>query len=94
VRYITVRELNTKPKEVWDKVKEADVVVTSNGKPIAILTGASEATLDVQLCALRRSRAFMALEKMQREAVAKGLDRWPEKRIGDEIRAVRKGRRT
>jgi prevent-host-death family protein len=94
VRYITVRELNTKPKEVWDKVKEADVVVTSNGKPIAILTGTNEATLEDQLKALRRTRALMAMEEMQREAAAKGLDRWGDKRIEDEIRAVRRQRRT
>jgi len=94
MRYVTVRELNTKPKEVWDKVREADVVVTSNGKPIAILTGANEATLEDQLRALRRTRALMAMEEMQREAAGKGLDRWTDKRIESEIRAVRKLRRT
>jgi prevent-host-death family protein len=86
--------LNTKPKEVWDKVKEADVIVTSNGKPIAILTGTSEATLEDQLRALRRTRALMAMEEMQRQAADKGLDGWTETRIENEIRAVRKQRRT
>jgi prevent-host-death family protein len=94
MRYVTVRDLNTKPKEVWDKVKEADVIVTSNGKPIAILSGANETNLDARLRALRRSRALMAMEEMQETAVSKGLDRWPEKRIEEEIRAVRKSRRT
>jgi len=93
MRYVTVRDLNTKPKEVWDKVKEADVVITSNGKPIAILTGADESNLEARLRALRRSRALMAMEKMQKAAAAKGLDRWPEKRIDEEIRTVRKSRR-
>jgi antitoxin (DNA-binding transcriptional repressor) of toxin-antitoxin stability system len=87
MRYITVRDLNTKPKEVWEKIKEADVIVTSNGKPIAILTGATEATLENQLRAL-------AMEDLQKTAADKGLDRWPEKKIEDEIRAVRKTRRT
>jgi prevent-host-death family protein len=93
MRYVTVRDLNTKPKEVWDKVKEADVVITSNGKPIAILTGADESNLDARLQALRRSRALMAMEEMQKTAASKGLDRWPEKRIEAEIRDVRKSRR-
>jgi len=35
----------------------------------------------------------MAMEEMQKAAVAKGLDRWPEKWIADEIKAVRKARR-
>lgn len=94
MRYVTVRDLNTKPKEVWDKVKEADVIVTSNGKPIAILSGANESNLDARLRALRRSRALMAMEEMQATAASTGLDRWPEKRIEEEIRAVRKSRRT
>lgn len=93
MRYVTVRELNTKPKEVWEKLKESDLVVTSNGKPIAILSGADEASLDERLRALRRSRALMALEEMQKTAAARGLDRWPDKRVADEIKAVRKARR-
>jgi prevent-host-death family protein len=93
MRYVSVRDLNTKPKEVWEKVKEADVVITSNGKPIAILTGADESNLEDRLRALRRSRALMAMEEMQKTAAAKGLDRWPGKRIEEEIRAVRKSRR-
>jgi antitoxin (DNA-binding transcriptional repressor) of toxin-antitoxin stability system len=93
MRYVTVRELNTKPKEVWEKLKESDLVVTSNGKPIAILSGADEASLEERLRALRRSRALMAMEEMQKTAAVRGLDRWPERRIADEIKAARKARR-
>jgi prevent-host-death family protein len=94
MRYVSVRDLNTKPKEVWNKVREDDVVVTSNGKPIAILTEASEATLDRRLKALRRSRALLAIEEMQKLAAERGLDRLTDKEIEAEIRAVRKNRRT
>jgi len=93
MRFVTVRDLNTKPKEVWDKVKEDDVVVTSNGKPIAVLSGVSEASLERQLRALRRSRALLALEEMQKAALRKGLDRWSDKRIEAEIKDVRKSRK-
>ena len=94
MRYVSVRDLNTKPKEVWNKVREDDVVVTSNGKPIAILTEASEATIDRRLKALRRSRALLAIEEMQKLAAERGLDRLTDKEIEAEIRAVRKNRRT
>jgi prevent-host-death family protein len=94
MRYVSVRDLNTKPKEVWSKVKEDDVVVTSNGKPIAILSEASEETIDRRLKALRRSRALLAIEEMQMLAAKRGLDRWADKEIESEIRAVRKSRRT
>jgi prevent-host-death family protein len=94
MRFVSVRDLNTKPKEVWDKAKESDVVVTSNGKPIAVLTAVTEATLERQLQALRRSRALMALEDMQKAAAERGLDGWSEEQIDSEIQAVRKTRRT
>jgi len=94
MRYVTVRDLNTKPKMVWEKVKDDDVVVTSNGKPIAILSEASGATLDRRLKALRRSRALLALEEMQKEAAARGLDQWADGKIEAEIKSARKARRT
>jgi len=94
MRYVSVRDLNTKPKKVWEKVREDDVVITSNGKPIAILSEASEVTLDRRLKALRRSRALLALEDMQKNAAGRGLDQWTDEKIEAEIRTTRKARRT
>jgi prevent-host-death family protein len=94
MRYVSVRDLNTKPKKVWEKVREDDVVLTSNGKPIAILSGASEENLDRRVKALRRSRALLAMEDMQTKAVSRGLDRWTDEKVEAEIKAVRKARRT
>jgi len=92
MRYVTVRELSTKPKKVWEKVKEEDVVITSNGKPIALLYGVTEETLEKKIRAVRRSRAFLALEEMQKTSVEEGLDRLTEAQIEGEIQAVRKAR--
>lgn len=39
MRFISVRDLNTKPKEIWSRIKNEEVVMTSNGKPIALLSG-------------------------------------------------------
>jgi len=94
MRFISVRELSTKPKEVWKKIKEDDVIITSNGKPIAILSGVTEASLDRELRALRRSRALLALEEMQKVAAARRLDQWKESKIEAEINAVRKSRQS
>jgi prevent-host-death family protein len=94
MRYVSVRDLNTKPKRVWEKVREDDVVLTSNGKPIAILSGASEENLDRRIKALRRSRALLAIEDMQTKAGSRGLDRWTDEKVEAEIKAVRKARRT
>jgi antitoxin (DNA-binding transcriptional repressor) of toxin-antitoxin stability system len=93
MRFISVREMNTKPKEVWKKIKEEELVITLNGKPIALLSAVSEETLEKTLRMIRRSRALMALEEMQKKSLASGLDKMADAEIQDEIRAVRKNRR-
>jgi len=93
MRFVSVRDLNTKPKEVWDKAKESEVIVTSNGKPIALITAVTEATVERQLQALRRSRALMALEDMQKIAAEKGLAGWSDERIDLEVKSARRGRK-
>ena len=61
MRFISVREMNTRPKEIWEKIKQEELVITSNGKPIALLSAVSEETLEKTLRMIRRSRALMAL---------------------------------
>lgn len=93
MRFISVRDLNTKPKEIWSRVKEEEIVITSNGKPIALLSGVTEETLEKTVRAIRRSRAVIALEEMQKKSIALGLDKLTNSDIEAEIRAVRKSRR-
>jgi prevent-host-death family protein len=93
MRFVSVRELNTKPKEIWKKVAEDETVVTSNGKPIALLSPVTEETLEKTLRAIRRSRALMALEEMQNRSLESGLDRLTDSEIDSEIKAVRKNRK-
>jgi antitoxin (DNA-binding transcriptional repressor) of toxin-antitoxin stability system len=93
MRFISVRDLSTKPKEIWSKIKEEEVVITSNGKPIALLSGVTEETLEKTIRTIRRSRALIALEEMQKKSIELGLDKWTDSQIEFEIRAVRKNRR-
>ena len=93
MRFISVRDLNTRPKEIWSKIKHEEVVITSNGKPIALLSGVTEETLEKTIRAMRRSRALMALEEMQKKSIELGLDKWTDLQIESQIRAVRKSRK-
>ncbi len=93
MRFVSVRDLNTKGREIWDRIKKEEIVVTSNGKPVAILSGVTEDTLEKTLQTLRRTRALMALEEMQKKAVASGMDKWTDAQIESEIQAVRKARK-
>ena len=93
MRFISVRDLNTKPKEIWSKIKDEEVVITSNGKPIALLSGVTEETLEKTVRAIRRSRALIALEEMQKKSIELGFDKWTDSQMESEIKAVRKSRR-
>ena len=43
MKFITVRDLRGRPTEVWTKLsRDKELVLTSNGKPIAILSAVSE----------------------------------------------------
>lgn len=93
MRFISVRELRGKSAEVWRGLsREGDVVVTSKGKPIALLSAASEETLESSLKTVRRVRALTAVQRMQADAVKNGLNRTSLADINAEIAAVRRGR--
>ena len=94
MKFITVRDLRERSGQVWSQLaKERDVVLTSNGKPIAILSAISEDSLEESLAAVRRARAITAVEKMQSQSVAVGSDKFSREEIHAEIRAARKARR-
>jgi antitoxin (DNA-binding transcriptional repressor) of toxin-antitoxin stability system len=93
MRFISVRELHTKPKEIWSKIQGEEVVITSNGKPIALLSRVTEENLTKTLRAIRRSRALIALEEMQKKSIKSGLDKLTGSDIESEIRDVRKSRK-
>jgi antitoxin (DNA-binding transcriptional repressor) of toxin-antitoxin stability system len=93
MQFITVRELSTKPRGGWEKIRKEEVVITSNGKPVALLSGVTEGTLEKTLQAIRRSRALMALEEMQQQSLDRGLDRLTGPEIEAEIKAARQGRK-
>jgi len=94
MRFVAVREFRINPGKVWNKLKrERDLVVTSHGKPIAILTKAQDTTLEQDLAALRSARALNALAFVQRKSVRSGLDKLSLGDINREIQAVRRKKR-
>ena len=93
MRFISVRDLRGKSAEVWkDLPVEREVVVTSNGRPIAIISAVNESNLEESLSAIRQARAAEAVMSLQRRSVERGTDRITMEEIDTEIKAVR-GRR-
>ena len=69
------------------------MVITSNGRPIAILSAVSEDTLEESLGAIRRARAVVAVNELQIKSVSAGTHKMPLKEINAEIAAARKARK-
>ncbi|MEW6608040.1 MAG: type II toxin-antitoxin system Phd/YefM family antitoxin [bacterium] len=91
MRFIPVRELRIRPGYVWKELKkEHELIVTSNGKPFALLSEVKEDNFESSILALRQSRAFLAMEAMQLRAVKEGLHKLSLDEIEAEIKAVRK----
>lgn len=92
MKLISTRDLKLK-SDTWGMLgKEGELIVTSHGKPIALLTNISEGDIEATLLALRRARAQLSVSKMRRISQERGLNRMSEEDIQDEIIAARKAR--
>jgi len=93
MKFITVRDIRTSPAEIWKQLpEEQEMVITNNGRPIALLTPLSDETLEETLSAVRRARAVNAVHQMRRLARERGLDEMSEEDIQSEINAARRER--
>ena len=93
MKFVSVRDLRGRTSQLWhDLEQEKDLVVTSNGKPIAILTSTDVDSFERSLRYIRRCRANDALGQLQTDAAARGLDKLSMDEIDLEIEASRKHR--
>lgn len=94
MQFISVRQLRANAASAWRKLSEDDdVVITSNGKPIAVLLPVDEGTLEQQLSLVRRIRAQSALNRIHEQATRLELDSISEQEIEEEVASARKERR-
>jgi len=93
VKFLSVRDLRGKSAQVWkDLPREREMVITSNGWPIAILAAVNESNLEEAVSAFRQARAVEAVAALQRRSVEQGKDRLSLEEINAEINAVRRTR--
>jgi len=94
MKFISIRNLRGRSAEVWkDLAGEGEMVITSNGRPIAILAAVNESNLEESLSAFRQARAIEAVAALQRRSVEQGADKISMDDINAEIRTVRRNRR-
>ena len=94
MKFLSVRDLKTKSSKVWGELPDQkEIVVTSNGRPIALLSSINENNLEQVLSAFRRARAADALAAIQYESIQQGTDAISVDEIDAEIKAARSKRK-
>ena len=92
--FVSICQLRTESAAVWEALAASkDLVVTSNGKPVAVLSATTATTLEVSLAALRQARAQLAVTAMQRRAKETGADQFTLDDVDAEIEAARRQRK-
>ncbi|MDL1979607.1 MAG: type II toxin-antitoxin system Phd/YefM family antitoxin [Deltaproteobacteria bacterium] len=94
MKFLSVRDLKTKSSQVWkDLPEQKEMVVTSNGRPIALLSSINENNLEQVLTAFRRARSTNALASIQYDSIQKGTDMISMDEINAEIGVIRSKRK-
>jgi len=95
MRLISDRDLRNTPGKVREALAQGDVVVTSRGKPYALMLPITDPDqLDEALLLASRLRAQLSLSRIRAKVAASGEAQLSMEEIDAEIRADRKERRT
>ncbi|MDR2048154.1 MAG: type II toxin-antitoxin system Phd/YefM family antitoxin [Treponema sp.] len=91
MKFVSVRDFRTSSAKIWKTLpEEQEMVITNNGKPIALLTPLSDKTLENTLSAIRQAKAINAVKLIQQESLKRGMEKITMKEIDEEIKRIRK----
>lgn len=90
MRFFTDREFRNEPGKIREALASQEVVMTSRGKPYAVLLPVHDSNeIEEVLLLASRIRAQMALSSVRRKAAQSGLHEISEVEIDAEILDVR-----
>jgi antitoxin (DNA-binding transcriptional repressor) of toxin-antitoxin stability system len=93
MKTLTIRDFRTRPRQAQKTIAdEGEALLTSNGRPVALMLGVDGDSLEESLETLRRARALQALRGIRRQARERGLDKLNRKQIDELIAKSRKER--
>src|SRR3989304_3247789 len=76
MKFISIRDLRKDTAGLRrDLEANREIILTANGKPIAVMTRVGPDDVEEEILAIRRARARGALSRMRDRAKAGGLDR-------------------
>ena len=94
MKFVSTRELRNRPGFVRELVQKEDLVLTADGKPIAILLGIEEDDLEETALIIRQTKAQRAVARMRRQAGQNSRVPTSARAIDTEIQAVRRKRKS
>ena len=94
MKFLSTRELLNRPGHVRKLVQKEDLVLTANGKPVALMVGINEDDFEETTLAIRQARALRAVSRMRKHAATLPPEVKSPSAIEAEIRAVRAKRKT
>jgi prevent-host-death family protein len=90
MKFISTRDFRTSSAKILEILpEEQEMVITNNGKPVALLMPLSDTTLENILAAVRQAKAINAVKLIQQESLKKGLEKTTMEEIDEEIRRIR-----
>jgi len=95
MKTLTIRDFRSRPRQAQKVLADAgEALLTSNGRPVAILLKVDSDSVDETLETVRRARALRALSEIRRSVRERGLDRrLGMGRIDELVARTRKARR-
>jgi antitoxin (DNA-binding transcriptional repressor) of toxin-antitoxin stability system len=93
MKFITVRDFRTYPKKIWEDLKTVqEMVITNNGKPIALLTPLSDSDMEDTIKAIRQAKAKISVERMRGISLKRKTYKMTGKDINTLVADARKSR--
>ena len=74
MNFYSMRDLRTESKNVWNDLSNgAEVILTNNGRPSAIMIDIPEGNFDEVIQAVRQAKAMIALNNIRLKAARSGF---------------------
>ena len=94
MKILTIRDFRTRPRQAQKTLaSQGEAILTSNGRPVAVMVGVDSESLDDALEILRRARGLQALRSLRRAARAAGVERLGVGKIDALVKKTRKRNR-
>jgi len=94
MKFVTIRDFRARSAGIQRELPvEKEMILTSNGKPVAIIASVTDRNFEETLSLFRRARASLAINALQTASLKKFKRKVTLAEINAEIRASRKERR-